>query len=46
MSLAFKAAPFSENYSNMDDNKSIIEKKEIKPLRSLYGMKHLHMYQP
>ena len=33
MSLAFNAAPFSENYSNMDDNKSIIEKKRNKTIK-------------
>jgi hypothetical protein len=33
MSLAFNAAPFSENYNNMDDNKNIIEKKRNRTIK-------------
>lgn len=33
MSFAFNAAPFSENYSNMDDNKSAIDKKRNKTIK-------------
>ena len=33
MSIAFNAAPFSENYTNMDDNKNIIEKKRNRTIK-------------